>query len=127
MFSNLVAVNAKEQEFTDVPKSYWAYTYITDMAERGVLNGYDDGSFQPDKPVTRAEAAAMLAQVENYSSYCDEFCDVSEDSWYAKYIGTCCSYFNKYEFTVKGKQQYYFYPDSYAEREDIIVALIKQA
>lgn len=126
MFSNLVAVNAKEQKFTDVPESYWAYPYITDMAERGVLDGYDDGSFQPDKPVTRAEAAAMLAQIENYRSYCDEFSDVSEDSWYAKYIGTCCSYFNKYEFTVKGKQQYYFYPDSYAEREDIIVALIKQ-
>ncbi len=45
--------------FTDVPDDYWASPYIQELGKRGILEG-TSGNFLPDKPVTRAEFAAML-------------------------------------------------------------------
>lgn len=68
------------QKFKDVPTSHWAFNYIAEMAERGVLSGYPDGKFYPDKNVSRAEfakimtSAAGLTPVEDsntYSEYSD--------------------------------------------------------
>lgn len=39
---------------------HWAEDAIRRCIERGLLKGYPDGSFQPDKPVTRAELAVIL-------------------------------------------------------------------
>lgn len=45
--------------FADVPAGYWALPYIQDLGKRGILEG-SGGEFLPDRPVTRAEFAAML-------------------------------------------------------------------
>lgn len=45
--------------FADVPTGYWALPYIQDLGKRGILEG-SGGQFLPDRPVTRAEFAAML-------------------------------------------------------------------
>jgi hypothetical protein len=47
--------------FPDVP-GHWAEEEILSLAEKGVLGGYPDGTFRPDVPVTRGEAAAALAR-----------------------------------------------------------------
>ena len=41
------------QIFTDVPPSHWAFSYIGEMADRGVLSGYPNGYFYPENPVMR--------------------------------------------------------------------------
>lgn len=43
---------------------HWAEEAIRRCMERGLMNGYPDGSFQPDKPVTRAELATVLDRLE---------------------------------------------------------------
>lgn len=43
---------------------HWAETQIRRCMERGLLQGYPDGSFQPDKPVTRAELAMILDRLD---------------------------------------------------------------
>ncbi len=48
--------------FSDVQAGYWARPFITELANRGVIRGFPDGSFRPDAPVTRAQFAAMLRQ-----------------------------------------------------------------
>ena len=48
--------------FTDVDEGEWYYNAVVSLAERGVLNGYEDGSFRPDAQITRAELAAILSQ-----------------------------------------------------------------
>ena len=48
------------QIFTDVPKDHWAFSYISEMSERGVLSGYPDGKFYPESQVTRAEFAKIM-------------------------------------------------------------------
>lgn len=52
-------------KFTDVPESHWAFKAIEDLADMGIINGYEDGTFKPDAPVTRAEVASMLDRYIN--------------------------------------------------------------
>lgn len=51
---------SKLQLFPDVPENHWAYEYIAEMAGNGILEGYADGSFGGDRPMTRYEFATML-------------------------------------------------------------------
>ena len=48
--------------FTDVPSTFWAYTEITEAVNKGITNGYTDGTFKPGNSVTNAHFAAFLAR-----------------------------------------------------------------
>lgn len=48
--------------FSDVDTSYWGAEYIETVAARGIFKGYEDRTFGPDKPITRAELAAAIAR-----------------------------------------------------------------
>ena len=66
--SQIVAVcrpQYKEEPGTvDDITGHWAEKAIRRCIERGLLKGYPDGSFQPDKPVTRAELAVILDRLD---------------------------------------------------------------
>lgn len=78
------AVFAVRKEFGDVP-GHWAAREIGVLAARGVLGGYPDGSFRPDKTVTRAELASLLAKFLDLKAEgpANAFSDVPPDAWYA--------------------------------------------
>jgi hypothetical protein len=42
---------------------HWAAPYITAFSARGLITGYPDGRFGPDRPITRAEAAAVMCRL----------------------------------------------------------------
>ncbi|WP_017726189.1 S-layer homology domain-containing protein [Halalkalibacterium ligniniphilum] len=46
--------------FKDVSAGFWAEKEINMLVEMGVISGYDNGTFRPNQPVTRAQAAIML-------------------------------------------------------------------
>ncbi|WP_227793272.1 S-layer homology domain-containing protein [Paenibacillus guangzhouensis] len=46
--------------FTDVDSNRWSASAITSLSQRGVISGYQDGTFRPTRAVTRAELAVML-------------------------------------------------------------------
>ncbi|TBL81545.1 S-layer homology domain-containing protein [Paenibacillus thalictri] len=48
--------------YTDVPTTHWAAGYIGTVTDSGIFNGFEDGSFQPDKPISREELAVVLAR-----------------------------------------------------------------
>ena len=50
-------------EVTDDITGHWAEKDIRWCIEHGLMKGYPDGSFQPDKPVTRAELSAVLRRL----------------------------------------------------------------
>jgi len=50
----------KAAEFSDVPSNYWATPFLEELARRNVVERYPDGTFKPDKPITRAEFASMV-------------------------------------------------------------------
>lgn len=47
----------------DLPKTHWAYDTFQNAVRLGYINGYEDGTVRPDKPVTRAEVAALLERM----------------------------------------------------------------
>jgi hypothetical protein len=49
--------------FSDVPANHWAYEYIQSLAADGVIDGYPDGKFKGDRPLTRYEMAVVVARV----------------------------------------------------------------
>jgi S-layer homology domain len=51
---------AQRTFFSDVSRSYWAQPFIERLAKEGVMNGFADGTFKPDQPVTRAQFAVIL-------------------------------------------------------------------
>lgn len=52
-------VHEKSAGFSDA-KGHWAEAYIAVLAEKGVITGYEDNTFRPDNPITRAEAVAII-------------------------------------------------------------------
>ncbi|QGU00671.1 hypothetical protein SYNTR_2077 [Candidatus Syntrophocurvum alkaliphilum] len=48
--------------YTDVNDTHWAFSDVVKMDLRGVVTGYDDGSFNPDKAVTQLEALLMAVR-----------------------------------------------------------------
>jgi hypothetical protein len=48
------------QRFRDVPPSHWAFPYVTQAAAHGLLSGYADGTFQPERGATRAQMSKIL-------------------------------------------------------------------
>ena len=86
--------------FYDVPASHWALKYINSAYERGWVTGYEDGSFRPDRFITRAEVVTVTnnmliryADVDYVRAHRDlliNFKDLDESHW---------AYFNIMEAT----------------------------
>lgn len=49
--------------FSDVPANHWAYQAIQSLAADGLVEGYPDGKFKGDRPMTRYEMAVVIARV----------------------------------------------------------------
>ena len=61
----------------------WAQSFITALAARGIIQGFPDGTFRADAPVTRAEFAAMIGKAvqKNPVREAISFVDVPPNYW----------------------------------------------
>lgn len=85
---SVMAVSA-HAAFSDVSPSHNNYQAITYLNDKGIIQGYDDGTFRPDQPVNRAEASKIiiLPLYENLTNpEVSPFPDVVTDIWFAKYV-----------------------------------------
>ncbi len=57
-----LAVPASAAGFSDVPAGHWAYEQINQAVADGIVGGYQDGSFQPSRPVSYGAFSLMLAR-----------------------------------------------------------------
>ncbi len=74
--------------FTDTD-NHWACESINNMYNRGIVNGYEDGTFRPDSTVTRAEFVKMITNTVKLATTGTEginFSDVSDTAWYANCV-----------------------------------------
>ena len=69
--------------FTDVPEGYWAKPYIDALTARGILDGLPEGTFEPNRSMTRAEFATQLANTFDFepSRVNKAFNDIAPDYW----------------------------------------------
>ncbi len=51
------------QPFADVPADHWAFDAIAELAAKGILEGFPDGTFKGDRAMTRYEMAMALARI----------------------------------------------------------------
>ncbi|HLO89505.1 MAG TPA: S-layer homology domain-containing protein [Nostocaceae cyanobacterium] len=105
--------------FSDISSSYWARDFIAELAAMEIIEGFPDGSFRPDAPVTRAEFAALLRKAFSKSKVRNAiaFRDVSSSYWAYNAIG------ESYEmgfFNISGRN---FNPTRSLTRLEILVAL----
>ena len=76
---------AGETRFKDVPADQWYAGAITYCFDNDIISGYDDGTFQPDKTITRQEAASILKNAFNLTGNSGEkFPDDSAIAGWAK-------------------------------------------
>jgi len=52
--------------FTDVPKDHWAYEDLVYLADRGIITGLPGGTFNGTDPLTRYDAAVLVARAVKY-------------------------------------------------------------
>ena len=51
------------QPFADTPTNHWAYDAIAELAAKGLVEGYPDGTFKGDRAMTRYEMAMVVARL----------------------------------------------------------------
>ncbi|MEE0776225.1 MAG: S-layer homology domain-containing protein, partial [Bacillota bacterium] len=84
--------------FSDVPADAWYAPFVLLLAETGIIDGYPDGTFKPDREVTRAEFAKMMCAmwIEDQPEDAPDltaasaakvsFPDVKESDWFYAYV-----------------------------------------
>ncbi|MDZ8081889.1 MAG: S-layer homology domain-containing protein [Nostoc sp. DcaGUA01] len=106
--------------FSDVSTNHWAKDFIAELAAMEILEGFPDGTFRPDAPVTRAQFAAMVrkAFTKGKIRQAIAFQDVSTRYW--AYNAIRDVYQMGFLNAVIGKD---FNPTQSLSRLDILVAL----
>lgn len=87
-------IGAAAADFPDVSAEHPNYNAVTYLTELGVIAGYDDGSFKPDREITRTEFCALMARTLGYSkdTYVIgniPFTDVRQGYWGEPFISFC--------------------------------------
>jgi uncharacterized protein YjdB len=77
---------APEVTFPDVPSTSWSYEAINEASRMGIIKGYDDGSFNPNASVTRAEFASLVVRAFGIESKGSSSFSDTQDSWAAEAI-----------------------------------------
>ena len=85
------AAPPKNEPFFDVPTDHYAYDAVEYLRSAGILKGYADGAFRPDKKVNRAEALAivatqLLSDADAKKYITSPFTDVPDDAWFLPYV-----------------------------------------
>lgn len=117
LFSVLAIGASAASKYADV-EGHWGQTYVDYYSEKGVVNGYPDGTFRPDAKITRAEAAQVLLNYFKFTGKGAGFTDVAESAWY--YDAVLASQQNG---AFQGYGDGSFKPDNNITREEVIVML----
>lgn len=91
---NAVSENTGSDEcvFEDM-RSHWAKDDVVYMYNRGYIKGTDEKTFTPERTVTRAEIAVIIARILDLKpkkKYTDKFDDVKAEEWYTESIQAVC-------------------------------------
>lgn len=118
VFGNLFVPVSAAVTFSDVD-GHWAKDYIYYGVEKGYINGYSDGTFLPDKNVTRAEFSKMINSALGIVKIANnDFYDVEDTEWY--YNDVCKAIAAGY---INGYNAHSFAPKNNITRQETAVIL----
>ncbi|MBE6680866.1 MAG: hypothetical protein E7600_01095 [Ruminococcaceae bacterium] len=115
-----VATASYAANLTDIA-GHWAESYIEYGVEAGYISGYEDGTFLPDKTVSRAEFSKMINNAVKLTSTGDakaEFADVASKDWFFNEVKKAenAGYISGYEDST-------FRPNNTVSRQEAAVML----
>ena len=100
---------------------HWAQNYVEALYKRGIMKGYEDGSFRGENSITRAELAKTLVETfEIAAGDGKTFADVTSSSWYAQYVASAAA-----SGIVNGFEDGSFGPDKQVTRQDAVLMLYR--
>ena len=76
---------ATENRYSDVSAGRWYNNAVSTMTRAGIVNGYPDGTFRPNAPITRAEMAKIIALFAKLEPSAERFPDTA-GHWAEAYI-----------------------------------------
>ena len=118
-----LAVLAATRGFSDTPAAHSAAADIGALLAAGAVVGYPDGTFRPDRPVTRAEFVKMLDLVVGLRpgvAQPTSFSDVPAAAWYAPYVAAAAN-----ASMVAGTSVTTFSPAEPVTREQVAVLVAR--
>lgn len=104
-------------QFSDVPSDLWAALYIQDLACHGVVSGYNDGTFRPQSPTTRAQLVKMvvlMAGLPLLKPDTPSFSDVGPSHIFYRYVETAHAH-----NLINGYNDDTFRPDASVSRAQV--------
>lgn len=106
--------------FTDVDDTHWAKTYIDKAVEIGIVSGYENGTFLPDKEMSRAEFATIVWNMAGKPANEEKLNlnDAAPDDWF--YTQISWAYKNGY---ISGTGENEFSPNANITREQAMTIL----
>lgn len=108
--------------FEDI-KGHKNQTAIEQLAERNIINGKTDNSFEPQSTMTRAEFATIMVRGLGLSAKGDSnFVDMAENDWFFEYVNTAYAY-----GIIKGVSDIEFNPNGTITREEAAVMVARAA
>lgn len=108
------------KSFRDVADDQWYAGAIAYAKQMGIVSGYEDGTFRPQNPITRAEAARILADAAALTSYVGSaFPDVNPNKWYAGYIDALAE-----AGVADGYEDGTFRPQNYITRAESVKLIV---
>lgn len=114
------ALNMKD--FSDIADDYWASEAIRYLATAGVMNGYPDGKFRPERVVTRAELSSLLVKAKEVpvvKGVQTGYSDLSGSSWAAPYVKAAVD-----AGYMTGRKGNKFEPNRGASRAETVAAIV---
>jgi|WetSurMetagenome_2_1015567.scaffolds.fasta_scaffold71179_2 hypothetical protein len=108
--------------FTDIPANHPDATALKYLKDKGIMKGYPDGSFQPDKAINRAELIKIiivaLGEPKDIGTHKNCFTDVKEE-WFAPY-----GCYAKWKGWVKGYGDGGYHPSSDVTRSEALKMML---
>ena len=90
--SNSVSPEVEGTNFSDLPEGHWAHDSVMLLSEKGVSQGYGDGSFRGEQNITRYEMVTMISKLMSKNGTSTQgampFSDVPAGHWASEYVKT---------------------------------------
>ena len=113
------------KNFTDVASTASYAEAVDVLSALGIIDGYEDGSFQPDKTIKRSEAAKIIVAMNNKLATAEgrkgttKFNDVAADHWASGFVNVGVS-----DGYINGKGEGRFDPDGEVKYQEVIKMVV---
>ena len=114
--------SSKSYAFSDVPATSWYYNSVTNICNKGYMNGTTDTKFEPDSTLTRAMLVTILYRYasEPNIDFASNFSDVPAGQWYSDAVAWASD-----AGIVNGTAEGKFDPDMNITREQLATIMYR--